>query len=323
MLNNFSTKPIQKSWEEVNAKAAEVNNMAQKLGELFTQIAAMAGITATDPRLKDIQSIMTEVPDDLLTEINGKIVSIEGAKNNATLKSYFTATALNPIDEILEEKLVDLGFTDDEITKIKLEKSTPKRLRSIIEEVKKKKAAAPDKSPEKAVLQAEIEKLNAAIAAKDLSVKAAIEEAQKKANESIFEYADNSLLSIMPYANKDLDLDVNVMTAKGVIQKALADKKAKVIRMPDNSFKMVQSEHPDLDFFENNKPVNYTDFVKSTLAAKKMLITSDPTPPGTPGNRTPIHTPAPPGGTDNTALKQAIENAKAEYSKGSLVVQGN
>lgn len=250
--------------------------MAKKLGEYFTELAAKAGIAATDPRLKDVQSIMTEVPDELITELDGKLTTIEAAKNNAVLKSYFTATALNPIDEILEEKLSDLGFSDDEINKFKIEKSTPKRLRTIIDEVKKKKAVAP--AGDKAVLQAEIDKLQGLLATSASEKTTAISAAKAEADKHILEYAINSVLSTMPYANKDLDLDVNVMTARGVIEKALADKKAKVIRLADNSFKMVQSENPDLDYFENHKVVNYNDFVKSTLAAKKMLITSEPPP---------------------------------------------
>lgn len=295
--------------------------MAKKIGELFTELAGRIGIAATDPRLKDVQSIMTEVPDELVTEFNDKLTTIEAAKNNATLKSFFTATALNPIDEILEEKLTDLGFSDDEITKIKLEKSTPKRLRSIIDEVKKKKAVAP--AGDKAALQQEIDKLQGLLANAATEKTTAISAAEKKANESILEYAIDSILSGMPYANKDLDLDVNVLTAKGVIQKALADKKAKVVRMPDNTLKLVQSENPDLDYFnEQHQPVKFSDFTKSTLAAKKMLITSDPANPPAPGTN-PKFTPPAPGGTDNVALKEAIKNAKAAYTNGSSVVQGN
>lgn len=252
--------------------------MAKKLGEYFTELAAKAGIAATDPRLKDVQSIMTEVPDELITELDGKLTTIEAAKNNATLKSFFTATALNPIDEILEEKLSDFGFSDDEITKFKTEKSTPKRLRSIIDEVKKKKAAAP--AGDKAALQQEIDNLQGLLAAAATEKTTAISAAQAEANNRILEYAINSVLSTMPYANKDLDLDVNVMTANGIIQKALAEKKAKVIRTSDNKMKLVQVENPDLDYFENHKAVTFNDFVKSTLAAKKMLITSEAPPAG-------------------------------------------
>lgn len=295
--------------------------MAKKLGEFFTELAAMAGIAATDPRLKDVQSIMTEVSDDLITEFTGKITSIEAAKNNSVLKSFFTARALNPIDEILEEKLADAGFSDAEIAAIKADTSTPKKLRSFIDGLKKQKASAP--AGDKAALQQEIDKLQGLLANAATEKTSAISAAEKKANESILEYAIDSILSGMPYANKDLDLDVNVLTAKGVIQKALADKKAKVVRMPDNTLKLVQSENPDLDYFnEQHQPVKFSDFTKSTLAAKKMLITSDPANPPAPGTN-PKFTPPAPGGTDNVALKEAIKNAKAAYTNGSSVVQGN
>lgn len=294
--------------------------MAQKLGELFTQIAAMAGITATDPRLKDIQSIMTEVPDDLLTEINGKIVSIEGAKNNATLKSYFTARALNPIDEILEEKLADAGFSDAEIAAIKADTSTPKKLRAFIDELKKKSAASPKGD---AAVKAQIEELQKALSEKDASMKATISEIQSKADRDIFEYAENSVLSALPLIGKDVDADAALHTAKYYIQRELANIKAKAIREKDNSFRLVQMDNPDMDYYNaQHQKLNYHDFIKSTLAARKMLTNSDPANPPAPGTN-PKFIPPAPGGTDNVALKEAIKSAKAAYTNGSSVVQGN
>ena len=85
----------------------------------------------------------------------------------------------------------------------------------------------------------------------------------------------DTLLSGKEYANKDLPKNVQILTAKTLLEQELASKKAKVV-MTENGLKLVNAETPELDFTDSNKTVQFDDFVNKVLASNKLLQVSAP-----------------------------------------------
>ena len=253
------------------------------LGKLFVALLTSAGVDleANADALKELTVLDHDVPDDIASALKSNLMTVESAKNDPTLKSYFTAQALNAVDTQLNDWTSKYEFDEDTKTALKGEQSSYKRMILALNKVKEleaKKAAgkggkAGDETLNK--LKTEIEKLNADVLTAKQSADAAKTEAQKEAESAIIQFAINAELASKNYANDALDKSVNMTVAKTIMEKALKDAGASIIRTEDGSLKLVQASEPSMDFMKENQKVQFGDFVDSTLANSKILKVSD------------------------------------------------
>ena len=102
-----------------------------------------------------------------------------------------------------------------------------------------------------------------------------IRDLKAQSESKLMQFQIDTMLSGKEYANKDLPKNVQILTAKTLLEQELASKKAKVV-MTENGLKLVNAETPELDFTDSNKTVQFNDFVDSVLASNKLLQVSAP-----------------------------------------------
>ena len=84
-----------------------------KLVDFLNTIAAKCG------KQKEFEGIVNnpvlssvEIPDDVANGINSDLFTLESAKNNSSLKTHFSAGALNGVDAEILAAVEALGFGD-------------------------------------------------------------------------------------------------------------------------------------------------------------------------------------------------------------------
>jgi hypothetical protein len=263
------------AYKRVKFVQTKSGNMPKQFGTFISELAKIAGYDET--KLIDLLSINAQIPDDLVNAVNASLMTMETAKNNIELKKYFHAQALNGVDAELRNALSELELDDENRTAIDSETSTYKKVSKslkLVKELQEKKAQTNNKG-EKTELQKEIDRLNNEIK----TVKAQSEDKEKEFNSkldsTLTEYQLNSILSSKNYALDGMPKDVLTLTAKNLLQSELSAKGIKIVRDNDK-LKLVRVDAPDLDYRENNTPVQLGDFVDSVLANNKLLKVSEP-----------------------------------------------
>lgn len=253
--------------------------MPKKVGTLISELFGLVGIDATQPEFKDIIALAPEVDDVTAKKISDNILTIEAAKMNGTLKSHFKAQTLNGVDAQHKELATEYGLSADEIAELEAIKDTFERNKKLVAKVKENTAKLNAGTGDKTALVEENKRLNKQILDIKTANDAKIAEIQKNTDNQITDYAVTSYLRSLKYANENVGADVNSLTAKNLLQAAFAEKKALLKRGSDNSLRLFNAEHPDLDYQENNKPVAFADFASKILQEKNMLFVSDPKKP--------------------------------------------
>jgi hypothetical protein len=187
----------------------------------------------------------------------------------------FRSQALNGVDATLKS-ILD-GIEDEEVrNEIQSIQGTEKKIPALYEKIKalsEKKANA--KASDKTGLQDEINKLNAQVNA----IKAQSEQEKAdllaKFGEERLNDAVKTSLAGYNYAG-EIPKDVQIMTAESLLKRELGNKKVKLVRDENGQIQLKQSDNPEMDYFENNKKVNYSDMVNSVLANNKMLKVAEP-----------------------------------------------
>lgn len=249
--------------------------MPKQFGTWISELADIAGYDKS--KLIDLLSVNAQIPDDLVNAVNSNLMTLDTAKNNIELKKYFHAQALNGIDAELKNVLSELELDDESKQAIESETSSYKRVSKslkLVKELEGKKLQANTKG-EKTELQKEIDRLNNEIKTTKVQMQEKESEFNTKLESTLTEYQLNSILSSKNYAFGDMPKDVLTLTAKNLLQSALTSKGVKIVRHNDN-LKLVRAEAPDLDYRENNTPVNIGDFVDRVLADNKLLKVSEP-----------------------------------------------
>lgn len=282
--------------------------MAKKAGVFLKELAQLAGIPTDQKHWDAIVAIDTELPDEIATDLSSRLFTLDAAKHNSDLKKHFTALTLNGVDSALEALMDENEIADDIRTELKKETSSFKRIPALVAKIKElteKKASA--KSGDKKALQDEIDKLNKQVVDAKSNLDKALQAEREKAAGDILNYAISAELGSRNYA-LDVPKNVNVSTAFGLLNEELKAKKIKVVRQDDNTLKLVQSDNPDLEYREANKPVNFGDFVDKLLGTHKLLkVTEAPKPKTTSPKFTATDTPE-----VNQSLVHALDGNIAE-----------
>lgn len=243
-----------------------LNTMAAKLGE--QQNPHLVSLLANN------QLTQAEIHDDLANLLNTGLMSLDGAKNNSDVQNHFKPIILKGIDERLDAIAKQFGFESE----LAAEKSTYKRaeiiaskMQSLIDAEKNKNGKPSEKENQ---LNQQLQQLQAqlqtAIAAKDSEI------AQlKQAHESqLLSMLIDAELGDKPYANDSIPRNVNIMTARNLVDAMLKEKG--VIAINDNgTLRLKQAANPTLDYMDEGfKPVSFSSFADKVLADSKMLRVS-------------------------------------------------
>lgn len=247
------------------------------IGEFLNTMAAKLG-AQQNPHLVSLlannQLTQAEIHDDLANLLNTGLMSLDGAKNNSDVQNHFKPIILKGVDERLDAIAKQFGFE----TELAAEKSTYKRaeiiaskMQALIDAEKNKNGQPSEKENQlNQQLQQLQSQLQTAIAAKDGEI------AQlKQAHESqLLSMLIDAELGDKPYANDAIPRNVNVMTARNLVDAMLKEKG--VIAINDNgTLRLKQAANPTLDYMDEGfKPVSYSSFADKVLADSKMLRVS-------------------------------------------------
>lgn len=246
-------------------------------GEFLNTMAAKLG-AQQNPHLVSLlannQLTQAEIHDDLANLLNTGLMSLDGAKNNSDVQNHFKPIILKGVDERLDAIAKQFGFE----TELAAEKSTYKRaeiiaskMQALIDAEKNKNGQPSEKENQlNQQLQQLQSQLQTAIAAKDGEI------AQlKQAHESqLLSMLIDAELGDKPYANDAIPRNVNVMTARNLVDAMLKEKG--VVAINDNgTLRLKQAANPTLDYMDEGfKPVSYSSFADKVLADSKMLRVS-------------------------------------------------
>lgn len=255
--------------------------MAVKIEDFLKSLALASGVKSDNPKLNALLSATGEVDDEIAGAIqnNPNLISLDAAKSHPDLQTHFYGKALAGVDALIHKSAEDLGLTTQDLADIKAEKSTHLKL-NLMKERAKTNFEGKLKTPvEKQALIDEIAKLNSEIANTKNLTKAEIEAAKKEADSMVTDSILDSFFSSQKYANKDLAPETSTLVAKSTFDKWLKDNNAILVR-DGKEFKIKNAANPDLDFLNNNKPVNFRDSATKVLADSKLLEVTAPAPKG-------------------------------------------
>jgi hypothetical protein len=248
--------------------------MPKPFGQLVELLAQKTNIDASE--LTELFQIKADVSDDVFTKFETKLatlIDINDAKHNNDLHKHFKALSLNPFDKLINEAIEQGLVDEDTANDLKANVNTYDKAKKLIAKLSEPKVQAQAKDSEP--LKAEIKKLNDEVLKTKELYESQIKDLNKQSESKLMQFQIDTLLSGKEYANKDLPKNVQILTAKTLLEQELATKKAKVV-MTDSGLKLVNAETPELDFTDSNKTVQFNDFVDRVLASNKLLQVSAP-----------------------------------------------
>ena len=241
--------------------------------ELFKLLSEKSGIAADD---KDLTAFLAanpnlEIPDSIANAFTSNLMNEKEAKLHQGLNSHFKQNTLAGVDKKVADLLAELQVDDAVKNEILGEKNTYEKVGLVVKKIQAlEKAKASASTGDKAALQKEIDRLNGEFTALNDKHKNEIKSLQDAKENEILQYAIDAHLSAMNYANKEIPKEANVATAKFLLNKALEEKKVKVLR-ENNNLKLVRTDDTALPYTENHKEIPFTAFADSILATNKLL----------------------------------------------------
>lgn len=281
-----------------------------KLGDFLNTLAQKVG-AQNNPALISLLSnselANRDLEDDFANLLNGGLMSLDAAKNNAQLRNHFYGLALNGVDSEILNMASELGFDETFTTQLKGDKDTYNKLRGLKDKIieLKNKASTEGNSTKSAEYQKQIEDLNKQLVALKDANQQNVTSLKTQHDAEITDLIIRANLMSKNYANKDLKPEVNAITAKALVDMELASKGAIAVR-DGHSIVLKQKTNPELDYYENNVKVGYDDFVTKTLTNSKMLVVSGKPEPHKPQG------PQPGAGLNTAAVQDAIAESLAD-----------
>jgi len=291
-----------------------------KAGDLFHQLLKSAGFDTTDKAFIDVLSkaefANTELPESITSALTTNLLTIDAAKNNPTLKKHFVGNALDPINKGIEELIAEYGI--DEVTKAEIlaDQNTYNKYKVAakkIAELKEKSAGSTSKG-EKADLERQINELNKQLSLVATDTQSKIDTIKNEYEQRILNREIDYTLSSKPLPGQ-FDRDVEVNIARQFVDKALATKGA-VIRTIDGRIAVKQKDNPEMDIFENGKPLTFDALTDMALAENKFIKVSNPNNGGGNNGGNPRQgVQAPPQNTTTNAALAQIDAALSGFSE--------
>ena len=249
-----------------------------KVSQYLINQAKKAGVTITPEDLVIIEALEGDVPPTAVNLIDAKLMTIDAAEANPTLKNKLKAEALNAVDVKLEALLDTVGATEDQKTAIKAITGSYNKIDEagkLIKTILDEKGAGTAKGKE-ADLIAKLDKANgdlakmatdhaAALAAKDAEVENKINAIELG---SLFVADDfGALPAETPEA-------VKKAFAQSIFDKELANS-GYILKRVDGKLELREADGSKVYSKENNLEVNLTDFKTRVLDQNKVRKVSD------------------------------------------------
>lgn len=251
----------------------------KNLGNLLNSLLTKAGL---DVNKEDVKNLLSNaditritIPDEMSDALENNLMTLDSAKANSNLKSHFFAQAYDGLDKELEKAYTDNAISDDLKSKLLAEKSSTKRailFAKEIQELEKQKASA-NSGADKKDLQDKINALEKEKADLANSHKSDLENIKSQHEGEMTGMLVRNQLSGLNYAMGELPAEVKIETARNLLQSELQKKELKIVNN-NGVLKLVKND--GTDYYEQNKLINFTDFVGGVMASNKMLKTSDP-----------------------------------------------
>lgn len=281
------------------------------LGEFINSALQKAGIAADNEYLKRVlqnpELTKETVPDEIVSQFNSTLLTLDQAKTNYDLKNHFYGAALAPVEKELQNLATAYELSDEEIAEINAVKSTFSKipaLKAKLDNAIQRKAAAA--GGDKNQHAQEIVRLNAEIAAAKAEMANAT---QRISSEYENKFVDMALSNFMnQYSFTDaIPKDVAAMTARNIFEQTVNSKRAKY-KLVNNELTLVNADDESLPFMQENQPVQFKAFVDKIVADNKLLKTAAPTPPAPPQQRGG-------GGGDHKSLPSATNSILEKMAK--------
>ena len=290
--------------------------MSVKIGALLNSLLVKAGIAADHPELISLLSkselANAEIHGDLANALEKNLLTPDSALAHPKVRPTLFAQALNGVDSEIDSLIEELGFDDEVKTSIKgIQGNTNERVRQLKAEAKKliEKASKQSQKGDVEAANKTIKDLNDKITEINNGKKTEIENLAANHRSQIKDLRLETLLSGKKYPNKDLPQEVNVMTAKQLIDMDLA-RKGYVLDLDETgkAFKLKTKEGTDV--FVDNKQVSPSDYFDAVLAENKFVAVNTPTPPPGPGQFN-----VPPGTPPNPSNNAVVAQIEADLAQ--------
>lgn len=281
------------------------------LGEFINSALQKAGIAADNEYLKRVlqnpELTKETVPDEIVSQFNSTLLTLDQAKTNYDLKNHFYGAALAPVEKELQNLATAYELSDEDIAEINAVKSTFSKiptLKAKLDLAIQRKAASSGGDKNKHA--EEIVRLNAEIAAAKAEKEALSSRITSEYENKLVDMAINNFLNQYNYTDA-IPKDVAAMTARNIFEQTVNSKRAKY-KLVNNELSLVNADDETLPFMQENQPVQFKAFVDKIIADNKLLKTAIPTPPAPPQQRGG-------GGTDHKSLPNATNSILEKMAK--------
>ena len=243
--------------------------MSKLLAEFISNLAAKAGLKADDAELLELvqnKALAIDIPDTLVNALEQNIHSLQSAESK--IKNKLKAEIYNGLDAEFDRMIDDAGMDDAVKSEFSSKKfdSSIKRAVAISNKISEltTKSNSGGKDSQKYI--EEINKLKSDLSALATSHKTEMEKVMAENESNLTNIEINSMLSGYNYGLGDIDKDIKLLTAKTMLEKALANDSAKIVRKDG---KLMLTAGDGSKFFDKNNIEkdlkSYTEGVISTI----------------------------------------------------------
>jgi hypothetical protein len=264
-----------------------------KLGELFKTLATKSGVDVNDLATKNAEfagllSLAAEVPDAVATQIETNLLTMDSAKSHGALKSHYFAQLADGMDAALEKIAKKRQMSEADWALLKNEKSTVKRMELLEDKLLELRDAKDNSASktEKGVLQKQIETLQEELRLAKEGHTGELDKQKKDFGVRETQLMVDAILAGKNFANKELPKGVSIITARTLIDQALA-KEGLVVSNKDGVIRVLKQDGSDHYDQKHNK-VDADGYFDGVLSNNKLLAVTDPTKSGDNKNQPPI-----------------------------------
>ena len=243
--------------------------MSKLLAEFISNLAAKAGLKADDAELLELvqnKALAIDIPDTLVNALEQNIHSLQSAESK--IKNKLKAEIYNGLDAEFDRMIDDAGMDDAVKSEFSSKKfdSSIKRAVAISNKISELTAKNNSGGKDSQKYIEEINKLKSDLSSLVASHKSEMEKVMNDNESNLTNLEINSMLSGYNYGLGDIDKDIKLLTAKTMLEKALANDSAKIVRKDG---KLMLTAGDGSKFFDKNNTEkdlkSYTEGVISTI----------------------------------------------------------
>lgn len=243
--------------------------MSKLLAEFISNLAAKAGLKADDAELLELvqnKALAIDIPDTLVNALEQNIHSLQSAESK--IKNKLKAEIYNGLDAEFDRMMDDAGMDDAVKSEFSSKKfdSSIKRAVAISSKISELTSKQHSNGKDSQKYIEEINKLKSDLSALATSHKTELERVMAENETNLTNIEINSMLSGYNYGLGDIDKDIKLLTAKTMLEKALTNDSAKIIRKDG---KLMLTAGDGSKFFDKNNIEkdlkSYTEGVISTI----------------------------------------------------------